>query len=555
MNSLPPPVLVASGPFAKVVEVGNNRCSARLDGGNAKDAGAAPRVGEFVILEGTSEALIGKISDVVMLVDDNGGGNCVHITLFASLDTNTGALSPGTREPPALGGRVYRPHPSVIRAVIEERSGVGHNNTPAVSLNLARPAQHADVDLSFPPERLLGRHCAILGTSGSGKSWSVARLIEECAQHRSKLILLDPTGEYEPLGGGTFHLHIGQTVRDNVQSLEAALPYTELTETDLVAIFRPTNGSQYLKLRSAIKTLKVLKHELKLAAEGTMAKAHRTKVMFENALDVWKDEISTPFNSFEISKLPLQLEFECVDPIRSQQEPHYWGGTNSYDHAQCVPLINRIEDILSSEELSVIFHPPQSPSVFDAINRFLADPNVPVLRISLEFLPTNHRVREIVANSVGRFILQKGRTGAFRSRPLVMILDEAHQCLSGRLSDMSLDFPLEAFNIIAKEGRKYGLTLCLATQRPRDIPDDVLSQMGAFIVHRLVSDADRSTVERASGALSKVMLDNLPALAPGEAFILGIDFPTPLHVRMIKPEAPPMSNGPNFQDMWLGGSK
>jgi DNA helicase HerA-like ATPase len=223
---------------------------------------------------------------------------------------------------------------------------------------------------------------------------------------------------------------------------------------------------------------------------------------------------------------------------------------NSLDHSLCVPLINRIQDILESEELAGIFRPPDVPSVFDAIARFFEDPKVPVLRISMEFLPTTHRVREIVSNSLARVMLAAGRTSTFRSKPLVMIVDEAHQCMSNRISDMSLEYPLEAFNIIAKEGRKYGLTLCLATQRPRDIPDDVLSQVGTFLVHRLVSDADRSSVERASGAMSRSMLDNLPSLAPGEGFIIGIDFPTALHVRMIRPTREPHSHGPDFQRLW-----
>jgi DNA helicase HerA-like ATPase len=92
--------------------------------------------------------------------------------------------------------------------------------------------------------------------------------------------------------------------------------------------------------------------------------------------------------------------------------------------------------------------------------------------------------------------------------------------------------------------------MCLATQRPRDIPDDVLSQVGTFIVHRLVNDGDRSTIERASGTASQILLDNLPALGPGESFFMGIDFPTPLRVRMMKPENPPKSAGPNYQRYW-----
>ena len=149
----------------------------------------------------------------------------------------------------------------------------------------------------------------------------------------------------------------------------------------------------------------------------------------------------------------------------------------------------------------------------------------------MEFLPVLHRTREIIANALARNLLAYARQGRFKVQPLVLALDEAHQALSPKLSDLALDFPLEAFNIIAKEGRKYGLTLCLATQRPRDIPDDVLSQGGTFFAHRLVNEADRGAVERATGSADSTILSHLPAMAPGEAFIIGVDFPTPLRVR------------------------
>jgi hypothetical protein len=281
-----------------------------------------------------------------------------------------------------------------------------------------------------------------------------------------------------------------------------------------------------------------------------MIKAHKSKISFDAAAQVSKADIDTPFNVFDIDKLALQLEYECVDPTRSQTEIDYWGGTNAYDHAQCVPLMNRINDILAAEELRCIFSPSNEPSVFDVMTKFFDDPNISVLRISFEFLPSLFRTREIVANAFGRFLLQRGRLGEFRKRPMVVLLDEAHQALNSKLSDLSVDFPLEAFNIIAKEGRKYALTLCLATQRPRDIPDDVMSQVGTFIAHRLVNDQDRATIERASGACNQNLLGHLPSLGPGDAFVLGIDFSTPLRVRMIAPISPPHSRGPDYQRQW-----
>ena len=161
-----------------------------------------------------------------------------------------------------------------------------------------------------------------------------------------------------------------------------------------------------------------------------------------------------------------------------------------------------------------------------------------------------HSAREIISNAIGRYLLEQARLFRFVNNPLLTIIDEAHQFLSERLEAGDNVYPLDAFGLIAKEGRKYALNVCLATQRPRDIPDDVLSQMGTFVVHRLVNDADRHTVERACGEMSKSVLNAIPTLPPGEAVIIGVEMNTPLRVKMVRPVAHPRSHGPNYQKAW-----
>lgn len=98
--------------------------------------------------------------------------------------------------------------------------------------------------------------------------------------------------------------------------------------------------------------------------------------------------------------------------------------------------------------------------------------------------------------------------------PLVVLLDEAHQFLDKSVGDEFSRTDLDALGLIAKEGRKYSLTCVLATQRPRDIPEDVLSQMGMFIVYRLINERDRNVVEKACGDLDSSAAKFLPTLGP-----------------------------------------
>jgi DNA helicase HerA-like ATPase len=129
------------------------------------------------------------------------------------------------------------------------------------------------------------------------------------------------------------------------------------------------------------------------------------------------------------------------------------------------------------------------------------------------------------------------------------VLDEAHQFLNKALGDEHARHPLEAFDLLAKEGRKYSLSLCLATQRPSDIPEGVLSQIGTLIVHRLTNERDRRVVAHASDEIDRSVTEFLPALAPGQAVLIGVGFPIPLTLQISPPRAPPDSQRPRFQEL------
>ena len=154
------------------------------------------------------------------------------------------------------------------------------------------------------------------------------------------------------------------------------------------------------------------------------------------------------------------------------------------------------------------------------------------------------------SNSIGRFLLKLGRRDSFRENPILVIVDEAHQFLNKSLSVEGQDNRLDSFALIAKEGRKYSLNVCLATQRPRDIPEGVLSQMGTLLVHRLTNDLDRHMIERASGDIDNASVQSIPSLTPGQGIIMGVDFPMPLHVQVKAPDKKPHSRGPDFQSFW-----
>ncbi|MDR1761389.1 MAG: ATP-binding protein [Bacteroidales bacterium] len=171
-----------------------------------------------------------------------------------------------------------------------------------------------------------------------------------------------------------------------------------------------------------------------------------------------------------------------------------------------------------------------------------------VLRLDFSKVDYDFQVREVLVNAIGKKFLVEAREGKFKENPIVVFIDEAHQFLNKSIKDEYFDTkPLDSFELISKEARKYGLFLCLATQMPRDIPIGTLSQMGTFIVHRLINDKDKQSIENAASSANKSALSFLPILGEGEALLVGVDFPMPLLLKIDEPSKKPISNTPKLQ--------
>jgi DNA helicase HerA-like ATPase len=422
---------------------------------------------------------------------------------------------------------------------------------PSMLFSLGALATDPSVAFDASPEQLFGRHCAVIGATGGGKSWTLARLLEECSKVRSKVILVDATGEFFPLSHGVRHVYVGNDPEPTEGSMSVGVPYFHLRESDLVTIFQPSGSSQAPKLRAAMRSLKLARLAPQLSIDGTIMKAHRLKTEFEEQSGLFNSELENPYALFEISHLVRQIQHECVDPFRSAVEPLVWGGVNAMELAQCNSLVSRIQDVITLPQLACIFQTEEIPSLFDEIHTFLKDPVSRILRISLKYVPFDYSAREIVANALARHMLELAREDVFRHLPVVMFVDEAHQFLNRTFEDQLREgAAINSFGLIAKEGRKYGLSLCLATQRPRDIPEDILSQMGTVLVHRLINFHDIEVVEKAAGNMSRALMGTVPQLRSGEALIVGVDFDEPQLVKMHPPECPPFSKSADYQKLW-----
>jgi DNA helicase HerA-like ATPase len=524
-------------------------------------------VGDFVLVDSSPVVLFGRVTGVNLpererLSVDAGDLKpspypIGHVQLLAAIDLESGQVSAGLSKYPSLGARVYGAHPDVVRLIAESALSSAHSDSD-LKLHLASIPAAGGTSLLVPPEKLFGRHCAVIGSTGGGKSWTVARIIEESAKHHSKLVLLDATGEFDTLQAPHVrHVRLGPDHREP-NSDQVCFPYGELTPGDMLALFRPSGSSQAPRLRAAIKSLKLARlagPDLgSLLQNGLVRKAGRPRTVFENAEFEYASELESNKASFDIGLLARQVEEECVWPSGTLVGSEgCWGGRNEAEHGDCVSLTTRIEEIISSGDLACLFDTDGKKNLPSELRAFLKNDSERVLRVSLRSVPFAHDAREVVTNAIGRYLLDLGRGGTFRECPVVVFLEEAHQFLNQFIGDESARVHLDAFDLIAKEGRKFGLNICLATQRPRDIPEGVLSQVGTLIVHRLTNDRDREIVERACGDIDRTAAAFLPTLSPGQAVVVGVDMPIPLTVEICPQTHQPDSRGPDYQAHWKAG--
>lgn len=455
----------------------------------------------------------------------------------------------GLDQYPPVGSRVYACSPEYLELFLKDFGKDESGEVEDDLLEIATLPQDQEYSIKISANSLFGRHCAVVGTTGGGKSYTVAKLVEEMLRKEKpiKILLLDSTGEYKAI-----------SAKDSCETATLGVDgntfvhHKDLTESDLFALFRPSGQVQMPILQNAIKSLKLAKvigdkKQIDTAFEfpayyntGNIKKSgdkgNYEQVVIENA-----SFLNSENADFDIEKLPQQIQFECVYPDAYGGDTTKWGGEDKNAATNSSSLITRVKSRINSKDFSLGFgltvDARKDRQSFEKVFSDFYDGDKKILRIDISRISFEENLREVLVNSLGRYFLnrfQYGLNDGFRDKPVVFIIDEAHQLFRvDKIKDeYSNEFKLDAFERIAKETRKKGLFLCLATQRPRDIPHGVLSQMGAFIAHRLINPLDREAIMSASPEGSKYLLSFLPSLGQGEALLLGVDFPMPVNLRI-----------------------
>ncbi|WP_082369404.1 ATP-binding protein [Arthrobacter sp. ERGS1:01] len=161
-------------------------------------------------------------------------------------------------------------------------------------------------------------------------------------------------------------------------------------------------------------------------------------------------------------------------------------------------------------------------------------------------------VLENVTSLLGRLIFDFAvRSEPRAAHPILLVLEEAHRFIPSRRDQNGVGSRSTAvFERIAKEGRKFGVSLLLASQRPSELSETVVAQCGTVIAHRLTHEADQNLLRHATALSSRALLDQLPSLAQQHALVTGVSTGVPVAVKIRSVLDPPKSNDPDFMSIW-----
>ncbi|MTE24254.1 ATP-binding protein [Microbacterium sp. ZXX196] len=388
-------------------------------------------------------------------------------------------------------------------------------------------------------DRLFQRHAALLGSTGSGKSWAVALILERAkALAHPNLVVFDMHGEYTPLTDGdapiarAFHIAGPGQPADDDHALY--LPWWLLNQEEMQALLLDRSEenapNQAARLTHHVRALK---HD-RLVADG-------------------KSELAKIFTVD--SPVPYDLEhlIECLTADDVAMVP----GTNGREKqgpffGRLTRLVSRMDARINDRRYRFMFNPPADHLGYDWLHDFAkrllgTSPGIKVI----DFSEVPSDVLPIVVGVMARVLYEiHFWTTEDRRTPVTLVCDEAHLYLpAGNAGVVDLR-ALDSFERIAKEGRKYGISLLVVSQRPSDVSRTVLSQCNNFIALRLTNDQDQAVVKRLMPDSMDGLTEALPLLDVGEALLLGDAIILPTRIRLDAPTIKPTSATRNFWTEW-----
>jgi DNA helicase HerA-like ATPase len=414
----------------------------------------------------------------------------------------------GVTRYPAPGAEIYPVSAQDMQAIYAA------DNRPHVQIGTVYPT--SDTRATLYVDSMLGKHFALLGSTGTGKSTSAALILHRICDlsPQGHIVMIDPHGEY------------GAAFSDNGAIYDVnnlALPYWLMNLDEHCEVFVTSDGADRTVDRDIL-------------AKCLLAARSKNRL----AENIGRLTVDSPI-PYLLSDLTTILQNEMGKLEK---------GTGSLPYMR---LKTKIDEIRADPRYSFMF---SGMLVADSMQAFLAkifrlpSDGKPISIIDVSAMPSD--ITSTVVSVLSRLVFDYAIWARNEpQRPILLVCEEAHRYIPSSTTG-SGQAVRKILERIAKEGRKYGISLGLITQRPSDLAEGVLSQCGTIISMRLNNDRDQAFVKAAMPEGARGFLDSIPALRNREAIICGEGVAVPIRVSLdtLEEERRPASGDPSFTELW-----
>lgn len=494
-----------------VMAVSGSQMRVQLQDSRQEDRaiGRTVRIGAMVKVQGADREIIARAN----AIEVEPGDSARHMLVVDLVgEIAGGGFTRGVSYYPVPGAPVVSVDEEDLQAIFARPS----SSNVRVGTLYDNPAQPACLDIN----ELLGKHFAVLGSTGAGKSCTVALILSSILDMHpnAHVLMLDPHNEYASAFGEKAALL-------NVDNLQLPLWLLDSEESVRVLVSggsAPERETQGMILRDTI--LRARRH----FAGDSPGSASIT--------------VDTPV-PYRVSDL-LRFINEAMGRLDKPDT------TLPY-----LRLRSRIESLRADKRFSFMFSEGlQMPDILaDLLGRLIRIPvdGKPIAILDLSGVPSD--VTDVVVSVCCRLIFDFAVWSKREQMPPVLIVCEEAQRYIPTNSDHGFGATARVITRIAKEGRKYGLSLALVSQRPSELAPEALSQCGTIFALRMGSEVDQSFVARAVPDAAHAMLTSLASMPTQQALISGEGAPLPMRVRMddLPPARRPRSQGAKFSQEWM----
>ena len=406
------------------------------------------------------------------------------------------------------------------------------------ALDLGKYVISEDARAYLNGNKFFQRHAAIVGSTGSGKSWTIAKILEKSSALKCvNSIVFDVHGEYSPL-----------EALSNTVLLKIAGPTD--TKDDDKTIYLPYWLLSYEEIEAMI-------------LDRTDQNApNQARLLFDLIIRLKKEDLkeldkSDILNNFTIdSPIPYSIQ-KVLEDLESKDEEMVMGTNKKKQgplHGKLTRFIHRLKSKKSDKRLNFIFNNAGFLQEYNwlegLIEKLMDFGNEKGCKI-VDFSEVPSDILPLITGLMTRLIFSVQQWSDENKRhPIALFCDEAHLYIPANTNSSIEEKGLHNFERVAKEGRKYGISLVVISQRPADVNKTVLSQCGNFISMRLSNPDDQNVIRRLFPDSLGNFADLLPILDIGEGLIVGDACLLPSRVKIDEPKIKPNSATINFWDEW-----